>query len=109
MQDLAALGQEGSNVCAGVHRAGKNIRMLVRGLRLVNQSTQNASKSHSFFHGSTRRSWRQGLEVERQVVLDRCARLDGLHFESCADISEGRRSEGQRLRVVLLPPLIFGA
>ena len=47
--------------------------------------------------------------MERKVVLNRGARLDGFHLEGSADVREGRRAEWQRLGMVLLPSLVFGA
>lgn len=42
-------------------------------------------------------------------MLDRSARLHGFDLESSTDVSQRRRAEGQRLRVVLLPSLVLGS
>lgn len=109
MQDLAALGKEGSHVSASIHRPGENIRVLMSRLRLALQTSQHPSECDGFFHGSTGRSRSQSLEVKRQVVLDRCTGLHRLDLESGTNIRQHRGTEGKRLGVVLLPALILGA
>lgn len=83
--------------------------MLVLGLRFADQATQDASKGDSFVHSPARGGGSEGLEVKRQVVLDGSARLHGLDLESSTNVSQRRRAEGQRLRVVLLPSLVLGS
>jgi hypothetical protein len=46
--------------------------------------------------------------MEGQVMLDRCAALDGLDLQGSTDVRQRRGSEGERLGVVLLPSLVFG-
>ena len=82
--------------------------MLVLGLRLADQATQDTGEGDGFVHSPSRRGRSKGLEVERQVVLDGSARLHGLDLESSTDVSQRRRAKGQRLGVVLLPSLILG-
>ena len=45
--------------------------------------------------------------MEGQVVLDGSGRLDGFDLESGADVGQGAGTEGEGLRVVLLPSLIL--
>ncbi len=47
--------------------------------------------------------------MEGQVVLDGGARLNRLDLEGGADVGQHRGAERQRLGVVLLPSLVFGA
>ena len=109
MEDLAALRQESTHVGAGVHGTGENIRMLVRGLRLADQTAENSRKSDSLLHGTTGRGGSQSLQVEGQVVLDGSRRLDGLNLEGGTDVGQGAGAEGQRLGVVCLPSLVLCA
>ena len=47
--------------------------------------------------------------MERQVMLDRSARLYRLDLEGSANVGEHGGAERQGLRVMLLPTLVFGA
>jgi hypothetical protein len=109
VEDLAALRQEGSHVCAGVHGAGEDIGVLVGRLGLADQTAENSCKSDGLLHGTTRRGGSQGLQVEGQVVLDRGRRLNGLNLEGGTDVGQGAGAKGQRLGVVGLPSLVLGA
>lgn len=109
MQNLTPLRQEGTDIGTSIHRPREHVWVLVRRLRLVDEPTENASQRYSFFYSPTRRSWRKSLQVEGEVVLDRGTGLYRLDLQSSTDIGKRRRSEGQRLRVVLLPSLIFGS
>ena len=109
VQNLAALRQESANVSTGIHRPGKHIRMLMSGLRLANQAAQDTGKGDSFLHSTARRRRSKSLQMEGQVVLDGSAALDSLHLKSRADVSKRRGAERQRLGVMLLPSLVFGA
>lgn len=109
VKNLAALSQEGPDVGVSIHGAGQDLGVLVRRLRLADQAPEHTGQSDRFLHGTARGGGGQGLEVEGKVVLDGSGRLDGLDLESSADVGEGAGAEGQRLGVVGLPALIFGA
>lgn len=109
VEDLAALRQEGANICPGIHWAGEDVRVLVRWLRLADKTPKDASKGDRLFHSPPRRRGGQCLQVEREVVLNRSGRLDRLDLEGGADVGQSARTEGQRLWVVGLPALIFRA
>lgn len=108
VQDLAALGQEGTNIGVGIHWPSKNLGVLVWGLGLADQTPKDTGESDGLFHSTARRSGSQCLQVEGQVVLDGSRGLNGLNLESGANVGEGAGSERQRLGVVGLPALIFG-
>lgn len=76
VKDLAALRKESTNISASVHGPGQDIGVLVGRLRLADEPTKDTSQSHGFFHGPTRRSGSESLQVERQIVLDRSAGLN---------------------------------
>lgn len=109
VQDFASLRQESSHVGPRIHRARQNIRMLMRRLRLSDEPTKHPREGDGLLHGATWRCWRESLQVEGKVMLDRCRRLHGLDLQRRTDVGQGARSEGQGLGVVLLPALIFGA
>lgn len=109
VQDLAPLGEEGSHIGTSVHGPSQDVRVILRGLGLADEPSEDAGKSDGLLHGAARRGRGQGLQVEGQVVLDGGARLNGLHLQRGADVGEHRRAERQRLRVVLLPTLVLGA
>lgn len=109
VQNLTPLRQEGTDIGTGIHGPRQNVRVLVRGLRLVDKTAEDAGERHSFLHSPTRRGWRESLQVEGEVVLDRGAGLHRLDLESGTDVGKRRRAEGQRLRMVLLPSLVFGS
>src|SRR6478609_2545591 len=102
VENLAPLGKESSNIGSSIHRSGQNIRVLLGRLGLSDQTTENSGKGNGLFHRTSWRSRGKGLQVKRQVVLDGCTRLNGLNFESGANIGEHRGSEWQRFGVVLL-------
>lgn len=95
VQNLAALRKESADVGAGIHGPSEHIRMLMRRLRLPDQTTEHAGESYSFLHSTARRRRRQGLQVEGQVVLDGGTGLDGLNLQGGANISQRRGPEGQ--------------
>lgn len=109
VQDLAALSEESPNIGTSVHWASEHIRVLVSRLRLADETTEDSSKRNGLFHGTTGRCWRKSLEVEGQVVLDRRRGLNWLDLQSSADVGQGAGAERQRLGVVCLPSLVFGA
>lgn len=109
VKDLATLRQESTNVCAGVHGTGENIRVLVGRLRLADQTAKDSCKGDGLLHGTTGRGGSQSLQVERQVVLDGSRGLDRLNLEGGTDVGQGTGAERQRLGVVSLPSLVFGA
>lgn len=109
VKDLATLRQESTNVGAGVHGTGENIRVLVGRLRLADQTAKDSCKSDGLLHGTTGRGGSQSLQVERQVVLDGSRRLDRLNLEGGTDVGQGTGAERQRLGVVSLPSLVLGA
>jgi hypothetical protein len=108
VKNLAPLGKEGSNIGSSIHGSSQNIRVLLGRLGLSDQASKNSSKSDGLFHGTSWRGRGKSLQVEWEVMLDRCTRLDGLDLESGANIGEHRRSEWQRFGVVLLPALVLG-
>lgn len=108
MKDLTPFREKGPNVSSGIHRSGEDIRMVLRWLRLVDQSPQNPCQCDSFLHRATRGRRRQRLEMKGQVMFYRSRGLNGFNFECGADIGQGARSERQRLGMMLLPALIFG-
>jgi len=108
MQDLAAFRQKGADISSGVHRTSEHIRVLVTRLGLANQATENTGKGDGFLHGTTGRGGSKSLQVERQVVLDGCTGLDGLHLKGSTYISQGRRPKWKRFGMVLLPSLVLG-
>lgn len=108
MKNLAALGQEGTNVRSGIHGTGEDLGMLMRGLRLPDQAAQHSGQGDGLLHSAPGRGGSQRLQVEGKVVLDGGGGLDGLDFEGGADVGERAGAEGQRLGVVSLPSLIFG-
>jgi hypothetical protein len=109
VEDLAALRQEGSHVCASVHGASEDIGVLMGRLRLADQTAEDSCKSDGLLHGTARRGGGQGLQVEGQVVLDRGRRLNGLNLKGGTDVGQGAGAERQRLGVVSLPSLVLGA
>lgn len=109
VQNLAPLRKERSDICPGIHWPSQDIRVILRGLRLADQTTQNAGQGDGLLHGATGRGGSQSLQMERQVVLDGRTRLHRLHLESRADVGEHRGPKGQRLGMVLLPSLIFSS
>lgn len=109
VQNLAALGQECPHVSTGVHWAGKHIRVLVWWLRLANESTKNPGKGNSLLHRTAWGCWCQGLQVEWQVVLDWCRRLNWLDLKGSADVGQGTGTKWKRLRMVRLPSLVLRA
>ena len=109
MEDLAALGQESPDVGVGIHGAGQNLGVFMRRLGLADQTPEHAGEGNRLLHGTARGGGGQCLQVERKIVLDGSGGLDGLDLEGSADVGEGARTEGQRLGVVGLPALIFGA
>lgn len=109
VQDLAPLRKECSDICPRIHWPSQHIRVILRGLRLADQTAKNAGQGNGLLHGATGRSGSQSLQVERQVVLNGRTRLYRLHLESRADVGEHRGPKGQRLGVVLLPSLIFSS
>ena len=88
MQHLAPFREEGPNIGSSVHRAGQNVRVLVGGLRLPNQPTEDAGESDRLLHSPTGRGRGEGLQVEGQVMLDGSARLDRLNLESSAYVAQ---------------------
>jgi hypothetical protein len=80
MQDLAPLRQEGTDIGTSVHGACENVWVLMRRLRLVDQTPEDSGQCHRFFHSPPRRSWRKSLEVEGEVMLDRGTRLHRLNL-----------------------------
>lgn len=109
VQDLAALRQEGAYISPGIHGPGQDLGMLMRGLRFADKAPEDAGQGDGLLHGAAGRGGGQGLQMERQVVLDGGRRLDGFDFESGTDIGQRARAKGQRLRVMGLPSLVFGA
>ena len=107
VEDLTPLRQKGTNISTSIHRASKDVRVLMGRLRLANKTPQHPSERHGLLHCPTRRCGSQGLKMEREIVLDRGARLHGLHLERRTDVREQRRAKGERLGVVLLPALIL--
>jgi hypothetical protein len=109
VKDLAAFGEESTNVSASIHGASKNLGVLMSRLRLADKSFENASQGDSFLHCAAVRGWGESRQVERQVVFDRGRGLYGLDFEGCADVGQRAGAERQRLWVVRLPSLVFAA
>lgn len=109
VEDLAALGEESTDISAGIHWSGKDIWVLVGWLRLLDQATENAGKSDSLLHSTAWAGWSQSLEVEWKVVLDWGRGGDRLDLKSGTDVGEHRWAEWEGLRVVLLPSLVLGA
>ena len=108
VQHLAALREESTDICAGIHGASEDIRVFVGRLRLANQTAKDSCKSDGLLHGTARRSGSQGLQVERQVVLDGSRRLDGLDLKSGTDVGQGAGAKGEGFGVVSLPSLVLG-
>lgn len=108
MQDLAAFREESTNIGPGIHGAGEHVWVFVGRLGLPNQATKNTREGDGLLHGATGASGCQGLQVERQVMLNRSAGLNGLDLESSTDVAQHGWAEGQRLGVMLLPPLVLG-
>lgn len=109
MQYFAAFGEEGSDIGSGVHRPTQDLRMFVLGLRLSDQTTQNTGECDGLLHGSTRRSWCEGLQVKGQIVLDRCRGLHRFHLKSGTNVGQRARPERQRFGMMLLPFGVFCA
>lgn len=86
VQDLAPLREERPDICPGVHGSGQNVGVIVRRLRFADQTTENSSQSNGFFHGTAGRGGSQSLEMERQIMFDRSARLHWLDLKSGADV-----------------------
>lgn len=108
VQDLAALSQEGTDVGPGIHRTGKNLGVLVRGLRLADQTAEDTGEGDGLLHGAAGGSGSQSLQVERQIVFDRSGGLNGFNLESGADVGKRAGAKGQRLGVMGLPSLVLG-
>lgn len=109
VQDLAAFSQEGTHISPGIHGPGQDLWVLMRGLGFADQAPEDAGQSDGLFHGPARRRRSQRLQMEGQVVLDRGRRLHGFDFESSTDVGQRAGPKGQRLRVMRLPSLVFGA
>lgn len=86
VQNLAPLGKERPDICPRIHRSSQHIGVILGGLRLANQATKNAGQGNGLFHCAARRGGSQSLQVERQVMLNRCTGLDWLDLESSADV-----------------------
>lgn len=108
MKDLAALGEESTNVSTSIHGASKNVGMLMRRLRLADESFENASQGDGFLHCAAGRGRGESLQVEWQVVFDRGRGLYGLDFEGRADVGQRAGAKRQGLWVMCLPSLVFG-
>jgi hypothetical protein len=80
VKDLATFGEESTNVSASIHGARENLGMLMRRLRLADESFENASQGDGFLHCAAGRGRGESLQVERQVVFDRGRGLYGLDF-----------------------------
>lgn len=109
VEDLAALRQEGADVGTGIHGAGQDVGVLVGRVGLADQAAEDSGESDGLLHGAAGRGGSESLQVEGQVVLDGSRRLDGLDLEGSTDVRQSRRAKGQRLGVVGLPSLVFGA
>lgn len=108
MEHLATLSQESTNVRSGIHGPRQDFRMLVRRLGLADQTAEHTREGNSFLHGPSRRSGRQGLQVEGKVVLNGGRGLNGFDFQSGTDVGEGAGTEWKRLGMVSLPTLVLG-
>lgn len=109
VQHLAAFRQESTDIRPGIHGASHDLGVFMRRLGLADQSSEHSSQSDGLLHGPSRRSGGQSLQMEGEVVLDGGGGLDGFDFEGGADVGERAGAERQRLGVVSLPSLIFGA
>ncbi len=109
VQDLAALREEGADIGTGVHGTSEHVGVLMGRLGLANQAAEHAGQGDSLLHGPAGRRRSQGLQVEGQVVLDGGAGLDSLDLQGSTDVGQRGGPEGERLRMVLLPSLVFGA
>lgn len=94
VKDLAALRQERTNISARIHWACQDVGVIRNRLGLPDQTSQDAGQCNCFLHRTTRGSWRKGLQVEGQVVLDGRTRLDRLDFERGADVGQHGWTEG---------------
>lgn len=70
VKNLTPFGKESPDICVGIHRTGQNLGVLVRRLRLADETPQDPSESNGLVHSTTRRGGRQCLQVEGEVVLD---------------------------------------
>lgn len=109
VEHLAALGEEGADISAGVHWLGEDVRVFLWRLALANETSQDAGKGNGLLHGAAGRRWGQCLKVKGQVVLNWGRRLHRLHFKCSTDVCQGARTEGEALGVVSLPALVLGA
>jgi hypothetical protein len=86
VQDLAPLREERPDIRPGIHGPGQNVGVIVRRLRLANQTAENSSQGDGLFHGTAGRGGSQSLEMERQIVFNRSAGLHWLDLKSGADV-----------------------
>lgn len=86
MKDFAPFRKKSTNIGSCIHGSGENIGVLLRGLRLANQTTENSRERDSFLHSAARRRWSEGLKMKGQIMFDRSARLDGLNLERSTDV-----------------------
>lgn len=54
MKDLAALRQKRSNVGAGIHGFGENVRVFLWWLAFANETSENAGEGDRFLHSPSR-------------------------------------------------------
>jgi hypothetical protein len=109
MENLASLGQKSAHIGVGIHGASEDLWVFLGRLGFANQTAEDPGEGDRLLHGTARRGGSQCLQVEGQVVFDGSRGLNGLDFEGSTDVGEGAGSERQRLGVVGLPALIFGA
>jgi hypothetical protein len=83
--------------------------MIGERLRLSDKTSQNSGKCDCFFEGAARILRSKSLKVEGKIVLDWCRRLNGFNFKSCTNICKSTGAKRQRLWMMRLPVLVFGA
>ena len=109
VQNLTPLREESANVGAGIHWFCEHVGVVLRRLGFADESSEHACKCDCLFHSPPWRGRSEGLQVERQVVLNRRRRLHRLNLKGSADIGQGTGAERQALGMVRLPALILGA
>jgi hypothetical protein len=71
MENLTSLLEKSVHIGSCIHGASQDLRVLMCGLRLADETSKNPLQGDCLFESTARRGRRQCLQVKGQVVLDR--------------------------------------